>query len=64
MATIQFKILPPARDPASWADLLDFLRVGISARKQSSVQRLAAARWSARMQDRLRIIRAKNEQSR
>lgn len=56
MPKIQHKILPPSPDPASLADLRDFLLVAGEARKQGNVQREAAARWAARTQDRLRII--------
>lgn len=56
MTKVHHKVLPPSPDPASLADLNDFIRVASEARKQGNVQREAAARWAARTQDRLRII--------
>lgn len=45
---------------ASRKDTLDFLSVAVDASRNGQQQRLAAARWAARTQDRLRIIQAIN----
>lgn len=55
---VQYKVLAPSPCPQSLADLQDFLQVATDASKARDARRLAAARWAARTQDKLRIIRA------
>lgn len=61
MASIQFKILPPSPCAKSVADLSDFLSGAVAASKAGDHKRLASLRWSARSQDKLRLIQAMQE---
>lgn len=60
MAIIYYKTTAPAVCQASRKDALDFLSVAVDASRNGQHQRLAAARWAARMQDRMRLIQAFN----
>ena len=60
MTTIYYKPNAPAVCQASHKDVMDFLCVAVEASKNGQQQRLSAARWAARMQDRMRLIQAFN----
>lgn len=57
---VHYKTKAPAVCQASRKDTLDFLSVAVDASRNGQQQRLAAARWAARMQDRMRLIQAFN----
>ena len=60
MTIIYYKTKALAVCQASRKDALDFLSVAVDASRNGQQQRLAAARWAAMMQDRMRLIQAIN----